>query len=301
MKRIVLLVLVLLLVLSGCASQNKSAIYESAVSTSYESSSNSLDAILGSSGEYYSDNEFDYVEEETVEQKKIKRGNISIEVEDISKSYEEIKSLVVSNEGYIHSMLEYSTSRDSSISMVVKVKAANFEVLYDKVKEVGKVKEANMSSEDVTREYIDTKARIETLKVQEESLLNILSRADKVDDLLMVESELQRVREKIESSQGNLNYLENSINYSDLSISISMSKIPEKISEDMSIIEEIVFHIKDGLGYWGNVLLNIIYITLWNLPLILVIVVVFIVLKKNKSKIKGIFRIRKDIPDSNKD
>ena len=301
MKRIVLLVLVLLLVLSGCASQNKSAIYESAVSTSYESSSNSLDAILGSSGEYYSDNEFDYVEEETVEQKKIKRGNISIEVEDISKSYEEIKSLVVSNEGYIHSMLEYSTSRDSSISMVVKVKAANFEVLYDKVKEVGKVKEANMSSEDVTREYIDTKARIETLKVQEESLLNILSRADKVDDLLMVETELQRVREKIESSQGNLNYLENSINYSDLSISISMSKIPEKISEDMSIIEEIVFHIKDGLGYWGNVLLNIIYITLWNLPLILVIVVVFIVLKKNKSKIKGIFRIRKDIPDSNKD
>jgi len=301
MKRIVLLVLVLLLVLSGCASQNKSAIYESAVSTSYESSSNSLDAILGSSGEYYSDNEFDYVEEETVEQKKIKRGNISIEVEDISKSYEEIKSLVVSNEGYIHSMLEYSTSRDSSISMVVKVKAANFEVLYDKVKEVGKVKEANMSSEDVTREYIDTKARIETLKVQEESLLNILSRADKVEDLLMVETELQRVREKIESSQGNLNYLENSINYSDLSISISMSKIPEKISEDMSIIEEIVFHIKDGLGYWGNVLLNIIYITLWNLPLILVIVVVFIVLKKNKSKIKGIFRIRKDIPDSNKD
>lgn len=301
MKRIVLLVLVLLLVLSGCASQNKSAIYESAVSTSYESSSNSLDAILGSSGEYYSDNEFDYVEEETVEQKKIKRGNISIEVEDISKSYEEIKSLVVSNEGYIHSMVEYSTSRDSSISMVVKVKAANFEVLYDKVKEVGKVKEANMSSEDVTREYIDTKARIETLKVQEESLLNILSKADKVEDLLMVETELQRVREKIESSQGNLNYLENSINYSDLSISISMSKIPEKISEDMSIIEEIVFHIKDGLGYWGNVLLNIIYITLWNLPLILVIVVVFIVLKKNKSKIKGIFRIRKDIPDSNKD
>ena len=301
MKRIVLLVLVLLLVLSGCAKQINQQYIESAVSTSYESSSNSLNAILGSSGEYYSDNEFDYVEEETVEQKKIKRGNISIEVEDISKSYEEIKSLVVSNEGYIHSMVEYSTSRDSSISMVVKVKAANFEVLYDKVKEVGKVKEANMSSEDVTREYIDTKARIETLKVQEESLLNILSRADKVEDLLMVETELQRVREKIESSQGNLNYLENSINYSDLSISISMSKIPEKISEDMSIIEEIVFHIKDGLGYWGNVLLNIIYITLWNLPLILVIVVVFIVLKKNKSKIKGIFRIRKDIPDSNKD
>lgn len=318
-NKIFLLVLALVLVLSGCASQSKGSMYEASyppsasMDVSNSAGMGSWGLSYGSDGgsydDYYVEESYDYdydypTEEKAVEgvehteQKKIKRGSISVEVEDIAVAYESIKTMVGTNEGYIHSLREYSTNRESSMTMILKVKANNFETVYDNIKGAGKVREANMSSEDVTREYIDTKARLETLKVQEESLKNIMAKADKVEDLLRVESELQRIRQQIESSQGNLNYLDSAINYSELSVSISMVKEPVKVSEDMSIIEEIIFNIKDGLGHWGNVLLDFIYNILWNLPVILVLVVIFIIFKKKRinlrKKIKSILKKDKD-------
>lgn len=73
----------------------------------------------------------------------------------------------------------------------------------------GSVVSMNASVEDLTREIVDTAARLEAQQKLRERLLSLLEKdTDDVGDLLQVERELARVQAEIESTQSYLRVLE---------------------------------------------------------------------------------------------
>jgi Domain of unknown function (DUF4349) len=96
-------------------------------------------------------------------------------------------------------------------TVVVKVAPDNLDRFLQKARGLGELKNQTLGTDDVTKTYFDTDARLRNAKRMEERLLEMLQKnTGKVSDLLQVEKELARVREQIEQMQGELKYYDHS-------------------------------------------------------------------------------------------
>ena len=60
------------------------------------------------------------------------------------------------------------------------------------VSEIGNVTQKNESVEDVTLQYVDVESRKKALETEQERLMELLSSAENMEDLLAIESNYQR-------------------------------------------------------------------------------------------------------------
>ena len=84
----------------------------------------------------------------------------------------------------------------------------------------GRIIQSSQSIENLTREILDTRARLEAQENLRDRLLTLLDRpTDDVGDLLQVERELARVQSEIESMTSQLAYLEKRVSMNEMYVS----------------------------------------------------------------------------------
>ncbi len=142
---------------------------------------------------------------------------VSLETSDIQDSMAKIRSLAETYGGYVAG----SARSQDGAEITIRVPKEKFHRAVDEIETYGKILDERTSSEDVTEQYIDVKARLENLQKQEKRLKEILEMAKTVDDLLNVERELERIRGAIESLQGQINYLEGNVAMSLITVQLS--------------------------------------------------------------------------------
>ena len=112
--------------------------------------------------------------------------------------------------------------------VVVKVLPENLDRFLQKVRALGELKNQTLGTEDVTKAYLDTDARLKNARVMEQRLIDMLkTKTGKVSDLLQVEKELGRVREEIEKMQGELKYWDSQVQFATATISLSEKDMEE--------------------------------------------------------------------------
>jgi hypothetical protein len=162
----------------------------------------------------------DYIEE----QKVIKTSYMSLEIEDYKEATVEIETIAQTHGGYVSDSSVRDIDGRKIGYITIRVPEKSFEDAIAGLESVGTLKEKNISLQDVTEEYIDLQARLDNLERQEERYLEILDMATTVEDILQVESQLERIRGQIESLQGRLNYLNNRISLSTIQVQLEEPK-----------------------------------------------------------------------------
>ncbi|MEO8439637.1 MAG: DUF4349 domain-containing protein [Spartobacteria bacterium] len=113
-------------------------------------------------------------------------------------------------------------------TVVIKVLPENLDRFLEKARGLGELKNQTLGSQDVTKAYLDTDARLRNAQRMETRLLEMLEKkTGKVSDLLEVEKELARVRESIEQMQGELKYYEALVQYATVTISLAEKDLSE--------------------------------------------------------------------------
>ncbi|MDO4732495.1 MAG: DUF4349 domain-containing protein, partial [Bacillota bacterium] len=147
-------------------------------------------------------------ESSPIERKIIKNYNLSLQVEDFDSAYAQISDLASEYGGYVvsgnTSDYEGSVVRHGWLS--IRVDAMRADEVVDRIAELGSIEENSFSSNDVTSEYYDTQTRLEQYRAQEERLLALYEKAESIEDLIALESEMTRVIAEIEAMEGNLRY-----------------------------------------------------------------------------------------------
>lgn len=133
---------------------------------------------------------------------------VSLETSDIQGTLARIRALAESYGGYVASSSRSTYGMQNRAEIAIRVPKERFHAAVQEIESYGKVVDEGTSSEDITQQYIDLKARLSNLLKQEERLREILDMAKTVDEILRVENELARVRGEIDSLQGQINYLE---------------------------------------------------------------------------------------------
>ena len=109
--------------------------------------------------------------------------------------------------------------------MILKIDASNFEDLIAALDSIiPEFERKDISTKDVTEEYIDVKTRIETKKRYEARYIDFMSKANNVEELMLVENDLRRLREEIEAKEGRLRVLDDQITWSTVYLNIRQEK-----------------------------------------------------------------------------
>ena len=158
----------------------------------------------------------------------------------------------------------------------------------DIVGELGNVTQENESVEDVTLQYVDVESHKKALETEQARLMELLSTAENMEDLLAIESKLSDIRYEIESYESQLRLLDNQIDYSTVHVEIfeveRMTDAGEK-----GFFEEIKERFGDNLYKVGHGFRNLIIGILGALPILIVcvavIAVIVVIVKKSIKKI----------------
>ncbi len=215
------------------------SLYISSSDDNQSSMWDSMDSVgsLGFSEGYYKGDSSTYQNEtanNNQEGSKIqKNGSVSVLVENIDESIEALKSLNSAFNGQITSIYDSGKGNERAVQITVKVPVEKFEAYYEQLRKLeGEVVYANITTVDVTEEYIDITSRLNNLRNTEAQLNRILERANSVTDVLAVQRELNTVRGEIESYEQRKRYFDNQTDYAYVSISFAIDKTGLDIAEE---------------------------------------------------------------------
>jgi hypothetical protein len=164
---------------------------------------------------------------QAIERKIIRDANLTIEVPAPTESQHKISSIAESQGGFVvTSEMIQRTSADTSkpemvVNLVVRVPSAQFNQSMEEIRAVAsRIVQEKTTGQDVTEEFIDLEARIKNQKALEAQFLEIMKRANKVEDALDVQKEIADVRTEIEKLEGRKRFLENQSSLSTINVSL---------------------------------------------------------------------------------
>ena len=121
--------------------------------------------------------------------------------------------------------------------MTIRVPAAKFNEALDEIrKTASRVIVETVKGEDVTEEFIDIEARLKTKKALEEQFLEIMKRANSVEDALNVQRELAKCAARSNRSKGRKRYLENQSSLSTIKVTLQTPTAITGNSKDFSTV-----------------------------------------------------------------
>jgi hypothetical protein len=165
---------------------------------------------------------------QAVERLIIRTGNISVTVDDTEEVAGAIEARVnemAGNGAFVVSTNVYGGSTDVSpqISMEIRVPAQNFDEVMDWLASLateGTTPSISQTGQDVTEEYVDLAARLESLEAARLRLLEIMENSQTTEELLQAEAQLTQREAEIESIKGRMQYLEQSSDLSSITITL---------------------------------------------------------------------------------
>ena len=195
-----------------------------------------------------------------------------------------IENSSVSGHSYYYNNTRYA-------SYTIRIPTAELNQFVDVVSEIGNVTQKNESVEDVTLQYVDVESRKKALETEQERLMELLSSAENMEDLLAIESKLSEVRYELENYGSQLRMLDNQIDYS--TVNVDVDEV-ERITEtgEKSFFAEIKYRFGDSLYQVGRGIRSFVIGFLGSLPIIfvwvviaaVVVIVVRSIRKKRKKK-----------------
>lgn len=158
---------------------------------------------------------------------------------------------------------------------------------------IGNMISENTNKEDVTKQYRDTESRLRLVTTKEERILALLEKADKIEDIIKLESELSNIIYEKENLQANLINIDDKVDFSTIRINVQeVDKLRNTETVETTFgrkiknaIEDSLFGFKNGLQ---GMVIGFIYIAPFLILLGIILFVVFRVvqrIRKNKNNL----------------
>lgn len=209
---------------------------------------------------------------ENMKEKIIRTANVTIRSGRVKEAYDSVISMVKKYDGIIANSSTSKYEEREEATLEIKIQPEHFLKFMDELKSVGDIESKNIIEEDVTEEYYDIEARLTNARKVRDRLFDLLNRAYKVEEVLKVEREIERVGEKTERLEGKLRYLNNKTDYARITVTIynKRVRVVEKIGIKKGFLKSFQYSIKFFFG--------IIWFVIIIIPLIIIIIVLWMII-----------------------
>ncbi len=311
MKRQICALILIVLLLAGCAPASES------VAPSFTEDSagfaNSMDmeqeGIMQSEpsvdGETFGQNG----NASAVERIVIKNASLSIVVEDPASALSKISQMAENMGGFVVNSNLHKTYIENGVEVPaaevsIRVPADQLTTALEQIKGMvenpeSDIQNENVTGQDVTKDYTDLKSRLRNSEDAEAQLREIMASATKTEDVLSVFNRLTQVREEIEVLQGQINYYEESARLSSISVNIISTAAIQPLTiggwEPVGVARDALQALINGLKFLANAL---IWILLFVAPILLLITVPILLIVRMFIRRKNQRKSKKEQPKS---
>ncbi|MDY8134512.1 DUF4349 domain-containing protein [Aquimarina sp. 2201CG5-10] len=207
----------------------------------------------------------------------IRNATCRINVDNVEDATKIAKQIAGNYQGYVSDERFTNTNTTKENRFTIRIPQDKFDIVLDSIcKLAAFVDYKNISTIDVTEEYVDISSRLKTkLEVKERYETILRTRAKTVEDILKAEDKLRKLQEEIESAQGRLNYLSNKVSYSTIQLDMYETVIPKKQPEkyEPKYVDKATKGLSFGWSFIENASLLLFYI--WPLLLLGIIVLIY--------------------------
>ena len=209
--------------------------------------------------------------------------NLTAETDDLDALRSALDEKIAALNGYVEDQSVYNGSiydsgrRYRSANLTVRIPADSIDAFLQDVGGLANIVRQNKSIEDVTLSYVATESRLKALETEEARLLELLSQAETMTDLLEIEARLSEVRSELENYASQKRLYDNQIDYA--TIYIAIEEVQEYTpTEKPSLWERIRDGFKDNLEGVGEGLLDVLVWFIVSIPTLVVLAVVVLIL-----------------------
>lgn len=219
------------------------------------------------------------------DKKIIKDAVINAEVKDFENFYSSLREKIKNLGGYVAQEQQSQSDYKIENSITIKVPVDKFDdAITGLTAGIDKLNDKEITSQDVTSEYVDTRSRMEAKKEVRERYIDFLKEARNINEVLSVQVEINDIQEEIESATGRINYLSHASSFSTINFTFyQVLNSSYKDTVEPSFITKLGTSFKTGWQWMGELIVG--FVTLW--PLILLIIAGWAIIKRfTRSKPK---------------
>ncbi len=241
--------------------------------------------------------------------KLIRTFNIQIQTKEFDDVTAGIQAKVQELGGYIESASmdsgsAYYNNYNRYSYMTVRIPSDKLDGFVENIKETSNVTNISESTEDITLNYVDVESRKTALETERDRLLELLEKAETVEDIITIEGRLSEVRYQLESYTSQLRTFDNQVDYSTVHIDITEVDRETK-AEPKTFWQEVSENFGNSIYGLGQGIRGLAiwflgsspYLVLWAVVIGAVVFTVRII--RRKKQLKGVLQnVKSEEPES---
>ena len=215
--------------------------------------------------------------------KLIRNVNLSLQTVEYDAVVDNIQKRVREANGYI----EQSDSHDAgyygkanrSMNMTVRIPVDRLDQFLELALTGAKVTYRSENTQDITLRYTDLEAKVETLEVERDRLMELLAEAENIESIIALESRLSEIRYELESIKSSLRVYDNQVAYSTVWIDLTEVQVLQETKE-ATFAERVSAKFRQNLLDLMDTVTELLIDIISNLPgIILCILVIWAIVK----------------------
>jgi hypothetical protein len=221
-----------------------------------------------------------------VSRKIIKDGRMEIRVKELAEGRKQVDTLVKKFRGYYAEETFNNMDFSHGYSLKIRIPSDRFESFVGDLESgLGELAYKNITSRDVTEEFIDLETRLKNKRNYLNRYADLLKRAGSVKDILDIQEKTRLIEEEVESVQGRLKYLNNQVDYSTLDLQLSKKNDFNEFSRNKGSFADRL-RMSVVKGWFGLVTFTLFIIRIWPFWIIVGILyyLIRIILKRRHRK-----------------
>ncbi|MBQ8974775.1 MAG: DUF4349 domain-containing protein [Oscillospiraceae bacterium] len=157
-----------------------------------------------------------------------------IETTDFDAAIQSAYDVISAAEGYIqdsyisgrsYERIYRGSTAYRNANFTVRVPSGNFKSFTDSLSDIGNVLYVNYSQDNITTQYYNVQTRLEAYNAEHARLVEMMQKAETVEDMLSVEQRLSEVEYQIDSLTTSLNSMQKDVDYSTVTIELQEVEI----------------------------------------------------------------------------
>lgn len=222
--------------------------------------------------------------------------DMEVETDDLDKLMADLDQKIDALGGYvedqsIHNGSTYASRRYRNANLTVRVPDEKVDQFTGDLSGMANVVSQNLRREDITLKYVATASRVTALETEEARLLELLSQAETMEDLLTIEARLTDVRYELENHASQLRLYDNQVDYA--TVYLYINEVQEYTPvEEPTFFERIKTTFSDALEGLGDGIVNVTVFLIGNSPYLLTLGIAALVIIKFVKR-RGKIRLKK--------
>ena len=157
----------------------------------------------------------------SIEMETLTYAETEAKIREAIKKYRGSISYESSSDGNYTWYYEDGGSGTKTLYLTIRIPTADYRSFLADLEGVGgNIRSSSMNVENITRTYNDQTVRIQSLEKQEERLLEMMDKAETIEEMVIVEDRLTEVQTELNQARTRLNVMDHDVAYSTINLNL---------------------------------------------------------------------------------